>query len=230
MCAYGGARKHGACMRRNFALDRGPRASKSRPMRITGGRARGIPIGSGKGPGLRPATDRAREAVFSSLGARVAGARVLDLFAGTGAYGLDALSRGAAEAVFVEKHPRTAALIRDNLAALARSLGAAPVATVRATDALVPLPGARFDLIFADPPYEAIRTLAPALFDFAAAHLAIDNDAEARFIFEMPGELELRDPRFELTRRLGHGRGQPTLCIYALSGAQAPTNQLTTAS
>ena len=72
-------------------------------MRITGGLARSIPLILPKGDAVRPATDALRQAVFSSLAARVAGARFLDLFAGSGAYGLEALSRGASSGVFVEK-------------------------------------------------------------------------------------------------------------------------------
>ena len=75
-------------------------------MRITGGKARGIPLASPKGDATRPATDQLREAVFSSLGARIEGAQVADLFAGTGAYGLEAMSRGAIGGIFVEAFER----------------------------------------------------------------------------------------------------------------------------
>jgi len=95
-------------------------------MRITGGQARGIPLVLPKGDAVRPATDAMRQAVFSSLAARVAGARFLDLFAGSGAYGLEALSRGAADGVFVEKNARTADFIRQNIAAVCKSQVAVP--------------------------------------------------------------------------------------------------------
>src|SRR5436190_17400994 len=91
-------------------------------MRITGGQARGIPLTLPKGDAVRPATDAMRQAVFSSLAARVAGARFLDLFAGSGAYGLEALSRGAAGGTFVEKDARTAEFIHRNIAAVCKSL------------------------------------------------------------------------------------------------------------
>ena len=71
-------------------------------MRITGGRAGGIPLKAPKGNHTRPATDRLRESVFSSLGASIEGCKVADLFAGTGSYGLEALSRGAASSTFFE--------------------------------------------------------------------------------------------------------------------------------
>ena len=95
-------------------------------MRITGGQARGIPLTLPKGDRVRPATDALRQAVFSSLAARVPGARFLDLFAGSGAYGLEALSRGASGGVFVEKDARTAGFIRDNITAVCKSLGRTP--------------------------------------------------------------------------------------------------------
>src|ERR1041384_1110867 len=92
-------------------------------MRISGGAARGIPLTVPKGDAVRPATDGMRQAVFSSLGARVVGARFLDLFAGSGAYGLEALSRGAAGGIFVEQNAKAAACVRQNIAAVCKSLG-----------------------------------------------------------------------------------------------------------
>lgn len=94
--------------------------------------------------------DRVRAAIFSSLGDAVPGARVLDLFAGSGGMGIEALSRGAASAVFVDLHPRSVACVKDNLRR-ARLEG-----SVQTMDALrfLELYGAgNFDLIFADPPY-----------------------------------------------------------------------------
>src|SRR5471030_2715621 len=92
-------------------------------MRISGGAARGITLVAPKGDAVRPATDGLRQAVFSSLGARVAGARFLDLFAGSGAYGLEALSRGATGGVFVESNHRAVGCLRKNLSAVCKSLG-----------------------------------------------------------------------------------------------------------
>jgi 16S rRNA (guanine966-N2)-methyltransferase len=115
--------------------------------RLGGRRLKAVP-----GSGTRPTSDRVREALFSVLGDRVAGARVLDLFAGTGALAIEALSRGAREAVLVEQAARAVTVIRDNLAAL--DLG--DVAAVRRTRAETWLRGQRdgpFDLAFLDPPY-----------------------------------------------------------------------------
>jgi 16S rRNA (guanine966-N2)-methyltransferase len=100
----------------------------------------------------RPTTDRVREAWMSILAAELPGARVLDLFAGSGALGLEALSRGAARAVFVENAPRSLRALQANVAAL----GAGPRAEVVRGDALRYVAGLAprsFDLAFADPPY-----------------------------------------------------------------------------
>src|SRR5512135_1734124 len=91
-------------------------------MRISGGGARGITLVVPKGDAVRPATDGMRQALFSSLGARVVDAHFLDLFAGSGAYGLEALSRGAAGGVFVEQNAKAVACVRQNVAATCKSL------------------------------------------------------------------------------------------------------------
>ena len=131
-------------------------------MRISGGAARGIPLSVPSGDAVRPATDGLRQALFSSLAPRIAGARFVDLFAGSGAYGLEALSRGAESGIFVERHARTAGLIRQNLAAVARSLRREPrdLGEIVAADAVTwsPRPGTPpADLVFIDPPYEDKR-------------------------------------------------------------------------
>jgi len=104
------------------------------------------------GDATRPTSDRVREALFSIVGDRVVGARVLDLFAGTEALAIEALSRGAASAVLVEQAPQAITVIRANLEALDLER----VATVRRTRAEVYLRTQRdgpFDLVFLDPPY-----------------------------------------------------------------------------
>ncbi|MDR2377577.1 MAG: RsmD family RNA methyltransferase [Puniceicoccales bacterium] len=91
-------------------------------MRISGGGARGIPLISISGRELRPATGSLREALFSSLGTWIRDKTFLDLFAGTGSYGLEALSRGARGGIFVEKNRRMAGILRQNLQAVLQSL------------------------------------------------------------------------------------------------------------
>jgi 16S rRNA (guanine966-N2)-methyltransferase len=122
--------------------------------RIVAGSAGGRRIGVPPGQGTRPTSERTREALFSTLAALtdLDGARVLDLYAGSGAVGLEALSRGAAHALLVESDGRVARLIRDN----ARTLGlaGAEVTTDRVQRlAAGPPPGPAYDVVFADPPY-----------------------------------------------------------------------------
>src|SRR6185295_14022871 len=124
-------------------------------MRIIGGKAGGRLLRAPKGLDVRPTPDLVRQAVFNSLGTRVAGARVLELFAGTGALSLECLSRGAAQAVCVEKSNRHAEYLRQN--AITAGLSANALA-VRVQDAFTAIDQLvttqeRFDLIFADPPY-----------------------------------------------------------------------------
>ncbi len=187
-------------------------------MRITGGQARGIPLLLPKGDAVRPATDAMRQAVFSSLAARVEDARFLDLFAGSGAYGLEAFSRGATGGVFVEKNARTADFIRQNIAAVCKSLGreAAGLQVVTA-DATHVMPGEVPDLVFIDPPYEIIREVAPKIFARLDELLATKPDALV--VFEMPGEIELAPAGWTCVKRLGKGGRQPTVAVFRSSRA-----------
>lgn len=184
-------------------------------MRISGGAARGIPLVVPKGDAVRPATDGTRQAVFSSLGARVVGARFLDLFAGSGAYGLEAWSRGAAGGVFVEQNAKAAACLRQNIAAVGKSLrrDARDLAVVQADARTVPA-GAdpAPDLVFVDPPYELIPELAAGLFARLAGVLAAKPDALV--VFELPGEMNLAPEGWQLIKRLGKGARQPTTAFF----------------
>ena len=125
-------------------------------MRIVGGEFRGRPLATPRTGAIRPTTDRTREALFNVLAHRHAetleGARVLDLFAGTGALGIEALSRGASSCLFVEESAEGRALIRDNVEALGLQ-GRTRIFRRDATDlgdagTIMP-----FTLLFADPPY-----------------------------------------------------------------------------
>jgi 16S rRNA (guanine966-N2)-methyltransferase len=122
--------------------------------RIIAGRARGRRLAVPKGDGTRPTADRTREALFSALEAALgglAGARVLDLYAGSGAVGLEALSRGAARALLVESDPRAVAVVRQNVEAVGVP-GAEVVALPVARALARPAPCA-FDVVYADPPF-----------------------------------------------------------------------------
>lgn len=187
-------------------------------MRITGGQARGIPLTLPKGDTVRPATDALRQAVFSSLAARVPGSRFLDLFAGSGAYGLEALSRGATAGVFVEKNAKTVEFIHRNLAAVCKSLGRTTDGVqVITADATSTMPGVRPELVFIDPPYEIIPEVAPRLFARLDELLAAEPDP--LIIFEMPGQLSLTPAGWTCIKRLGKGARQPTAAIFRANRA-----------
>lgn len=126
-------------------------------MRIVGGEHGGRRIQAPKGRGVRPTLDRVREAIFDVLRDRVRGARVLDLFAGSGALGLEALSRGASHATFCDAAARPVQAIRDNARRLGVSPSAARVLLMPAHQAIRRLAaeGDHFDVVFVDPPYES---------------------------------------------------------------------------
>ena len=120
-------------------------------MRVITGSARGRKLKDLEGLATRPTTDRVKEGIFNIIQFDVEGRRILDLFAGTGQMGIEALSRGAASAVFVDQRREAAAVIRENL----KLTGLAGRARVVCGDALSFLQSAkeRFDIIFLDPPY-----------------------------------------------------------------------------
>ena len=124
-------------------------------MRITGGKAAGRILKAPKGLDVRPTPDLVKQAVFNSLGERVVGARVLELFAGTGALSFECLSRGAVSAVCVEKSQRHAAVLRQNFesAGLPAEALQVRVQDVFAALAQLAASNAQFDLVMADPPY-----------------------------------------------------------------------------
>ena len=125
-------------------------------MRIVGGRLRGRPLGGPKPSAIRPTADRLRESLFNILvhahGDPITGARVLDLFAGTGALGIEALSRGAAFALFIDDGADARALIRENIAALGLG-GVTRIFRRDATRLGAVHPVEPFSLAFLDPPY-----------------------------------------------------------------------------
>ncbi|MBJ6980384.1 16S rRNA (guanine(966)-N(2))-methyltransferase RsmD [Luteimonas sp. MC1572] len=129
-----------------------PRARPAGSVRIIGGQWRGSKLPVADAPGLRPTSDRARETLFNWLQPMLHGARVLDLFAGSGALGFEALSRGAAEALLVERDPALVQALYESC----ERLHAGDAAKVVRADALewlrLPVHG-RFDLVFVDPPF-----------------------------------------------------------------------------
>jgi 16S rRNA (guanine966-N2)-methyltransferase len=168
-------------------------------MRVIAGDLGGRRIQAPSGRVTRPTSDRVREALFAMLD-DLGGANVLDLFAGSGGLGIEALSRGAASAVFVERDALALRALRANLASLGL---AAPKARVRRSDALVALRSAwrreeTYDLIFIDPPYAQARdwgtglsvVLAPLL--ATAARVIVESDRRAPLQLDMQVERERR--------------------------------------
>jgi 16S rRNA (guanine966-N2)-methyltransferase len=163
-------------------------------MRVIAGTYRSRILKSLKGLALRPTSDRLRETLFNVLGSHVAGAHFLDLFAGTGAIGIEALSRGAAEVVFIENHTPAAKLIRRNLDSLDIRAGFTVFSmdVVRGLEMLATrLNGANagFHYIFLDPPYAAAEDYARVLEFLGAANLLAPGGivvAEHRRSFDLP--------------------------------------------
>jgi 16S rRNA (guanine966-N2)-methyltransferase len=165
-------------------------------VRVIAGQWRGRRLVAPKGDATRPTSDRVREALFSILGARVDGARVLDLYAGSGALAIEALSRGAASAVLVDDAPAAVRAITANLqgadgAEVVRRDARAFVRTARAE-------ARQYDLVFLDPPYrqapEAGRALAEPLAAVLAPGGLVVSESDRRTPLDLP-TLTLDDER-----------------------------------
>lgn len=167
-------------------------------VRIIGGSLRGRRIPFPDAEGLRPTGDRVRETLFNWLQSLIPGSHCLDLFAGSGALGFEAASRGAERVVMLERNPRVAAQLREN----ARTLGLSTVEIVSA-DALAWLKSGEgeFDVVFADPPF-ADHLLAPVLSDLTrpgllrdGARIYVESDAREPLPQQSPGLNFLREKR-----------------------------------
>ncbi len=182
-------------------------------VRIIGGRWRNTRLPVVDVPGLRPTADRARETLFNWLQADLADARVLDLFAGSGALGLEALSRGAREALLVERDPAAC----ESLQASIDRLDARAIATVARADAAaflrLPVHG-RFDIVFVDPPFAdglwptVLSGLSPWVADDACLYVESPADGtpvEPGTGWRLHREGRTRDARHALYRRLPGG-------------------------
>ena len=177
------------------------RSRGSDGVRIIGGEWRGRRIPVVTGTSVRPTPDRVRETVFNWLAAIVPGARCLDLFAGTGVLGLEALSRGAGEALLVERDP---ALARSLEAQIERLGANARVIAADATTVLATPPRSPFDIVFVDPPYEVDPTelllslrewLAPEHRIYVERPMTSGEDALDGLAAAMPGARLLKRAR-----------------------------------
>ena len=175
-------------------------------MRVIAGRARGRALTAPKGLETRPTSDKAREAIFGSIPFQIAGARVLDLFAGSGAMGIESLSRGAQEAVFVDNSREAVSCIRENL----KNTGLS--GSIVQTDFHAALKGMRgaFDFIFIDPPYKSG-------FYEDAVDLILDNGLlgeSGKMIIEHDGTIDLeKSGRIEIVKDKKYGKAHVTTCV-----------------
>jgi 16S rRNA (guanine966-N2)-methyltransferase len=160
-------------------------------MRIIAGSAGGIPL---KTPGAltRPTTDRARESLFASLGTLLSGAKVLDLYAGSGSLGIEALSRGAASALFIEQERRACGVIEDNLKKARLEGGQVRCCQVTKFLRSHQIDGGGYDLVFADPPYAKDRLAEEELLALLGSeHLAGLLSGKGVFVLESLASLQL---------------------------------------
>jgi 16S rRNA (guanine966-N2)-methyltransferase len=189
-------------------------------LRIIAGKYRSRQLKSLKGVALRPTRDRLRETLFNILGELVVGSRFIDAFAGTGAVGIEALSRGAREVIFIERHPPAAALIKKNLESLETP---APSGTrLLSTDAVRGLeilskensgPGKLQEILFLDPPYDNEADYDRVL-SFAASPAFLKEDALV--IAEHRSKFDLRESVKNLQRVRVLHQGDVALTFYRL--------------
>ena len=181
-------------------------------MRITGGTARGIQLRVPSKGGVRPATDYIREAIFSSLAAYILGATVLDLFAGTGAYALESLSRGAKSATCVDLNAGTD--LDSNARAVAKSmqLNVLPLNIIVGDATKLLNSDEKFDLVFADPPWDLWETRSNEIVQVATQ--CANSNQDVRVILEAPGGFDVPIPEgWKLKKVIGKGKGQPAASI-----------------
>jgi 16S rRNA (guanine966-N2)-methyltransferase len=184
-------------------------------VRIISGRLRGRKLVAAKGLSTRPTSDRTREAVFNILGQAVTGQTVLDLFAGTGALALEALSRGAARALLVDNARTALDTIQKNVALC----GLSPVVTIRRWDLRRPLTGLvkyphQFGLVFMDPPYGQ-DLVGKTLIHLVASH-ALADEAIVVIEHHVADVLEPSAPHFRFEDQRRYGKTLVTFLRYML--------------
>lgn len=177
-------------------------------MRIVAGTRKSIPLKAVPGDLTRPTTDKVKESVFNILGPYLDGEMVLDLFAGSGGLGLEALSRGAKESVFIEKNPKAVTVLQENIAK-ARFQEESLVIRGDAKRAIEQLKEGqkKFDLVFLDPPYAQTK-----LYDLAELLIQMDLVADGAILVvehEKSVQVEENIPSAELYRTEKYG----SLCV-----------------
>jgi 16S rRNA (guanine(966)-N(2))-methyltransferase RsmD len=181
-------------------------------VRIISGSAKGHRLQTFKGLTVRPTSDRVRESIFNMIGSSIAGAKILDLFAGFGAMGLEALSRGAEFVTFVEKSKRAADVIKTNLGRLGFQNGQVIPADVYRFFRTAKKKEERYDIIFSDPPYKIFHEVWIGDLWLGVAELLEDQGI---FIVEHPSKWS--PPAVMLNLQLNDSRkyGQTSVSFYA---------------
>jgi 16S rRNA (guanine966-N2)-methyltransferase len=192
-------------------------------MRIIAGKFRSRQLKSIKDMALRPTSDKLRETLFNILGELVVDSRFVDLFAGTGAVGIEALSRGAREAIFVEKHPPAAALIKKNLESLEIRKGTRVLKSdvLQALKRLAeePAPAVRTEILFLDPPYADEEQYKNVLSFLSGASLLAEN---AVVIAEHQRKLDLPEAFGKLERVRVLRQGDAALTFFRFRPPSPP--------
>jgi 16S rRNA (guanine966-N2)-methyltransferase len=187
-------------------------------MRISGGLAKGIPLEIPKGVDLRPATEANRERLFSSLGEKVLETSFLDLCAGTGSYGLEALSRGAKNGVFVENNRKAVMCLKNNLLNVRKSAQLNnEVGTIKNREVTKYLKSEieQFNLIFLDPPYPLFSKIGSPIFRIIRDQKILANSG--LLIHEAPPEEKIEFPGWSLIRTIGKSKkGSPQFRLFRL--------------
>lgn len=188
-------------------------------MRVIAGTYRSRPLEAPAGLTTRPTSDRLRETLFNVLAPRIEGARFLDLYAGSGAVGIEALSRGASEVVLVEKAHGALRVLRANLQRMAIAEAVSVVATSVSTFLEREAAADAFDIIFLDPPYELEK-------EYAATLAAVGGRAQALLaprgivIAEHRRKTTLPDGYGQLTRTRLLRQGDAALSFYAIASGK----------
>ncbi len=169
-------------------------------MRISGGALRNREVRAPAGDAVRPTPGRVKEALFSIVGERIVDARVLDLYAGSGAIGFEAVSRGAAHATFVELHKPTANAIRETAARF--GIAASTTVLCMPSEKAAARVAGRFDFVYADPPY----ALPPPHLTFGTLRSRGAIDAESIVVYEHRDDASpFEGPGFETVREANYG-------------------------
>lgn len=193
-------------------------------MRIIAGTYRSRRLEAPSGLATRPTSDQLRETLFNVLAARIEGERFLDLYAGSGAVGIEALSRGAAGVEFVERAPAALAVLRKNLSRLGvtagfRIHGAGVGSVLRKIKPVTSNPDATFDMVFLDPPYDALEEYAATLGLLGGAAKGLLADG-AVVIAEHRKKERLEERYGELAGTRLLEQGDAALSFYAIAEAE----------